>query len=137
MKNCFSCGAQLADEMAICGACGTKQPVAAPNQANSTPNYYTQGSYEPRPRNTMGLVGFILGIASIVLAWIPLIGLGCAIAGFICSFKGYKIGKPTSNTSYAVIGRILSIIGGVIGIIYFIVLIIVVIAAVMSALMFW
>ncbi len=137
MKNCFNCGAQIADEMAICGACGTKQPVAAPGSASSTPNYYTQGSYTAKPRNTMGLVGFILGIASLVLAWVPLIGLGCAIAGFICSFKGCRMNNTTYNTAYAVIGRILSIIGGVIGILYFIVCIVIIVAGIMSAMMYW
>ena len=136
MKNCFNCGAQIADELAVCGACGTRQPIAAPD-TNSVPNYYTQGSYTPKPRNTPGLIGFILGIASIVLAWIPLIGLGCAITGLIFSLKGRKLVPPTYNTAYAVIGLILSIIGGVIGVIYTIAMIILIVAAVASALMFF
>ena len=134
MKNCFNCGAQIADELAVCGACGTRQPVAAPD-TNSTPNYYTQGSYTPRPRNTPGMIGFILGIASIVLAWIPLIGLGCAITGLIFSLKGRTLTQY--NTAYAVIGLILSIVGGVIGVIYTIAMIILIVAAVASAFMFF
>ncbi|MBQ4054287.1 MAG: hypothetical protein IJD17_01130 [Clostridia bacterium] len=134
MKNCFNCGAQIADELAVCGACGTRQPVAAPD-TNSTPDYYHQGSYTPRPKNTMGLAGFILGIASLVLAWIPLIGLGCAIAGLVCSLKGRKLTQY--NTAYAVIGLILSIIGGIIGVLYTIALIVVIAVGIMSAMMYW
>lgn len=134
MKTCFNCGAQIADELAVCGACGTRQPVAAPD-TNQTPDYYTQGSYTPRPRNTPGLVGFILGIASILLGWIPLIGLGCGITGLIFSLKGRKLTQY--NTAYAVIGLILSIIGGVIGVIYTIAMIILIVVAVASALMFF
>ncbi len=121
MKNCFNCGAQIADEMAICNACGTKQPVAAPNRTSAVPDYYTQGSYTPRPLNVKGLVGFILGIASLVLAWLPVIGLGCGVAGIILSVLGKKAG---GNTAYAVIGLILSIIGAAVGFIYTVILII-------------
>lgn len=137
MKFCEKCGNQLPDEAAFCPVCGMNFAPAPAGNTASGPNYYTQGSYTPRPRNTPGLVGFILGIVSLVLAAVPLVGLGAAITGLIFSLKGYKLGKPTSNTAYAVIGLILSIIGGVIGVLYTIVLIIGIIAFVITEVMYW
>ncbi|MBQ3099817.1 MAG: zinc-ribbon domain-containing protein [Clostridia bacterium] len=137
MKFCEKCGNQLPDEAAFCPACGMSFASAPAGNNASGPNYYVQGSYTPRPRNTPGLVGFILGIVSIVLAWIPLLGLGAAITGLIFSLKGYKLGKPTANTAYSVIGLILSIIGGVIGVLYTIGLIIAVVAFVITEVMYW
>lgn len=129
MKNCINCGAQLGDEMVICNACGSNQPA----QANSVPNYYTQGSYTPRTRNTLGLVGFILGIASLVFVWVPFLGLGLGVGGLICSILGNKKGKPTGNTSFAVVGMILSIIGSAIGLIYSSIMIIAIAVAIMDS----
>lgn len=137
MKFCEKCGNQLPDEAAFCPVCGMSFASAPAGGNASAPNYYTQGSYTPRPRNTPGLVGFILGIVSLVFAWIPLLGLGAAITGLIFSLKGYKLGKPTANTAYSVIGLILSIIGGVIGVLYTIGLIIAIVVFVISEVMYW
>jgi|SRR5689334_9903593 hypothetical protein len=79
------------------------------------------------PKQTLSIVGFILGIASIVFAFpVPLLGLAGGIAGLIVSRKGKRDepGAPswmhTLGFVLSIIGLVLSVIGGIIWILSFV-----------------
>ena len=72
--------------------------------------------------NTSAIVGMILGIVSIVLCWIPLIGLVLAIVGLILGVKGLKKSKATNTgKGCAIAGISCGSVGIVFSIIYTIV----------------
>jgi Na+-driven multidrug efflux pump len=68
------------------------------------------------PKQTLSLVGFILGIGSVVFAWTFFIGVGAGIAAIIVSRKGRKEepGAPKWMTQVGIITGIVGIILGVI-----------------------
>ena len=74
------------------------------------------------PKQTMSIVGFVLGLASVVFGWVALIGVGAGIAGLIVSRKAKKT-EPGAPSWMHTIGLIASIVGIVIGVISFIVFI--------------
>ncbi|MEO6116135.1 MAG: hypothetical protein ABIP33_07100 [Pseudolysinimonas sp.] len=67
------------------------------------------------PKQTLSLVGFILGIGSVVFAWTFFIGVGAGIAAIIVSRKGRKEepGAPKWMTQVGIITGIVGIILGV------------------------
>lgn len=72
------------------------------------------------PKQTQSIVGFILGIGSIVLSGLGIIGLGLGIAAIILSNKAKKSepGAPswmhTTGVITGIVGIILSIILGLV-----------------------
>jgi len=68
------------------------------------------------PKQTLSLVGFILGIGSVVFSWTFFIGVGAGIAAIIVSRKGRKDepGAPKWMTQVGIITGIVGIILGVI-----------------------
>ncbi len=74
------------------------------------------------PKQTMSIVGFVLGLGSVVFGWVALIGVGAGIAGLIVSRKAKKT-EPGAPSWMHTIGLIASIVGIVIGVISFFVFI--------------
>jgi hypothetical protein len=94
-----------------------QQPPYASNDFNAyggtpAPAYQSYGTpVQPAPTNVQGIVALILGIASIVMCWFPILGLPGGIAGVILGVIGMRktYGKPL-----AVAGLICAIVGLVI-----------------------
>jgi hypothetical protein len=66
------------------------------------------------PKQTLSLVGFILGIASFVFSWTGILGIGAGIAAIILSQKGKKT-EPGAPSWMHLVGLIAGIVGIVIG----------------------
>jgi hypothetical protein len=62
------------------------------------------------PKQTQSIVGFILGIASIVFSWTGILGLAAGIAGLIVSNKAKK-SEPGAPAWMHTLGLVLSIVG--------------------------
>ena len=78
----------------------------------TTPEGYM--THEQQVGKAEAISGFVLGIASILLALVPLIGLACGIVGVVLSSKGrHKYVSAHFNLAKA--GLVLSIIGIVLG----------------------
>jgi hypothetical protein len=71
------------------------------------------------PKQTTSIIGFVLGLVSVVFGWVALIGVGAGIAGIIVSRKAKKT-EPGAPSWMHTIGLIASIVGLVIGVISFI-----------------
>lgn len=98
-KFCSNCGAELNEEQVVCLKCGVS--VKSNTIINKTNNTSNASS------DKQGLVGFILGLVSIVAWFIPLFGYPVTICGIIFSAKGLK---SVTNKSKATVGLILSIV---------------------------
>jgi small-conductance mechanosensitive channel len=83
-----------------------EQPVAAPVAAPAA----------AAPKQTLSLVGFIIGIASVVFAWTFILGVGGGIAAVILSRRGKK-SEPGAPTWMTTVGLITGIAGIVLGVI--------------------
>lgn len=91
-KFCRECGKELNDNQAICLNCGVA----------------VNGSVSPNEKiDKNAVVGFILGLISIVAWLIPLFGYPICICGIIFSSKGLK---STTNKGKAITGLVLSIV---------------------------
>lgn len=69
--------------------------------------------------NGLGIAGLILGIGSIVLSWVPFLGLISGIIGLILSIKQRKI-IPNDIATGGLVTSIIGIVFSVFFIIYFI-----------------
>jgi len=69
------------------------------------------------PKQTVSLVGFILGIGSVVFAWTFFIGVGAGIAAIIVSRKGRKE-EPGAPKWMSQVGIITGIVGIILGVIF-------------------
>ena len=83
------------------------------------PPYYNPPPSGAAPSNTQGLVGMILGIASIPLACCPYLGILLGIAGGVLGFLGRKKADAglANNRSQAQTGLICGAVGVVLGIV--------------------
>ena len=68
------------------------------------------------PKQTLSLVGFILGIGSVVFSWTGIIGIGAGIAAIIVSRKGAKE-EPGAPKWMSQVGLITGIVGIILGLI--------------------
>jgi hypothetical protein len=71
------------------------------------------------PKQTTSIIGFVLGLVSVVFGWVALIGVGAGVAGLIVSRKA-KASEPGAPSWMHTIGLIASIVGIIIGVISFI-----------------
>ncbi|MEO8262446.1 MAG: hypothetical protein ABI566_07730 [Pseudolysinimonas sp.] len=92
-----------------------------PSTPATPPAAAPAGAYAPAaegPKQTQSLVGFLLGVGSIVFSGLGLIGVGLGIAAIIVTNKAKKSepGAPawmhTAGTITGIVGIILSIIVG-------------------------
>jgi len=72
------------------------------------------------PKQTLSIIGFVLGLVSVVFGWVALIGVGAGIAGLIVSRKAKK-DEPGAPSWMHTVGLIASIVGIVFGVISFLV----------------
>ena len=90
------------------------QPVTPP-AAPSAPAYATPAV--AGPKQTLSIVGFVLGLVAFVFSWIGIIGIGAGIAAIIVSRRGKKT-EPGAPSWMPLIGTIGGIIGIVLGVIF-------------------
>ena len=99
----------------------TDTPPTPPTPA--TPPAAAPGAYQAAPagpKQTQSLVGFLLGIGSIVFSGLGIIGLGLGVAAIIVSNKAKKSepGAPTwmhtAGVITGIVGIILSVILGIV-----------------------
>ena len=88
----------------------------------STPEQPAAPSYAAAPaaaapKQTLSLIGFIIGIASVVFAWTFILGVGGGIAAIILSRRGKK-SEPGAPTWMSTVGLITGIAGIVLGVIF-------------------
>jgi hypothetical protein len=75
------------------------------------------------PKQTLSLISFIGGIASVVFTWIPVFGFLVAVAAIVLGFLGRRR-EPAAPKWMALVGIIAGFVGAVLGIIFFITIII-------------
>ena len=91
----------------------TPEPAATPPAAPA----YAAAPVAAGPKQTLSLVGFILGIGSVVFSWTGIIGIGAGIAAIIVSRKGRKE-EPGAPKWMTQVGIITGIVGIILGIIF-------------------
>lgn len=91
-KFCRNCGKEVNDNQVVCLNCGV----------SLTPNKQTDEKVDKN-----AVIGFILGLISIVAWLIPLFGYPVSICGIIFSAKGLK---SATNKGKAITGLVLSIV---------------------------
>ena len=70
------------------------------------------------PKQTMSIIGFVLGLASVViLSWTGLLGIAAGIAAIIVSNKAKK-SEPGAPSWMHTVGVITGIVGIILGIIF-------------------
>ncbi|PIU22544.1 MAG: hypothetical protein COT14_00695 [Candidatus Diapherotrites archaeon CG08_land_8_20_14_0_20_30_16] len=82
--------------------------------------------------NSYGIASLVLGIVSIVLCWVPVLGLASGIVGIIMAVKQRKISSNGITTA----GLITSIVGTALSAIYMIITILLVMVGVIGGGMF-
>jgi hypothetical protein len=123
MAFCENCGTKIEDGVKFCPNCG-KALNALPNEAaapliQEQPNVVDNNNIDEKKKlNTMALIGFIVGLISLLLNFVGIMGI------IACIFSGVGIGnfnpKTENNKWMAIIGLlcgIFSVIYGVIKII--------------------
>lgn len=73
-------------------------------------------------KSTLGLIGFILGLVSIIAWYIPLIGVPVTICGIIFSGLGLKSnnrGKSIAGLTLSIIFLVVSLINSALGVILY------------------
>lgn len=89
-------------------------PVAEPVAPPAAPAYATPAV--AGPTQTMSIVGFVLGLVSVVFSWTGIIGIGAGIAAIIVSRRAKK-SEPAAPSWMHTIGLIAGIVGIVLGVI--------------------
>jgi hypothetical protein len=92
----------------------TQPPWPPPWQG---PQHYP-GVPPPRAKNGAGVTSLVLGIISLVLCWLPLVGLGLGIGAVATGAVGrgrFKRGEAIDNGP-AVTGMVLGIVATIVGI---------------------
>lgn len=90
----------------------TPEPAATP----AAPAY-AAAPVAAGPKQTLSIVGFVLGIGSVVFAWTFFIGVGAGIAAIIVSRKARK-DEPGAPKWMTQVGIITGIVGIILGIIF-------------------
>lgn len=116
---CNKCGKELESGASFCSFCGAKVETV------EVVGERVDLTKEPRgPWKAFGLVGFILGIVSLAMSWIPMVGfifsMVLGITGIVLSSLGKR---SVINHSKANTGLTLSIISLPVGFISYIVFI--------------
>ena len=133
---CAKCGKEMDDNAKYCPSCGadtTVQPVSSGQPVPSEQPSYQQASYsepaytEQTAPSGAGVGAMVCGIISLVLFWVPIVGLVLGIIATILGGKGRQT-LPPDKRGMSLAGFIMGIIGMAIGIIILVVLIIAVVA---------
>lgn len=96
----------------------TPPPPADPTPPPAAPAY-SAAPVGVKPKQSLSLTGFILGIAGWVFSWVPVLGLLAGIAAIILSLLG-RTREPGAPKWMWIVGLILGILATLGGIIYII-----------------
>ncbi len=111
MKYCTKCGAENNDADNFCSSCGANLiEQAAQAERENVERIHTSEIYEEEhatPWATFSIVGFVLGIVSLVFCWIPFSNIYFGGTGLVFSSMG-KWSK--TNSDKAKLGFTLSLI---------------------------
>lgn len=99
----------------------TPTPPTPPEQPVTPPAAPAAPAYAPAPaagpKQTLSLVGFIVGIASWVFSWVPVLGLLAGIAAIVISVLA-RTREPGAPKWMWIVGLILGILAALGGLIY-------------------
>lgn len=124
---CGKCGANIPDGNTFCSICGapinysSDQSVvqATPQPIQAIPVIMVNHPTPARKTNGAAIAGLVFGIVTLFLCWVPYVGVGIGIIGFILSIIGISmISKCNSGGGPAITGLILSVVGVLIGLIF-------------------
>lgn len=130
---CSICGKKNSENTAFCPNCGNPMhrpaPFTQPQDVPAAPAAPVSPSGE-LPGKTMGIVGMILGIISILFGCCtPIFPMICAIVGLVLScISRKKASGVLRKNNFSLAGLICSIIGLVFSVIYSIIFIILLLA---------
>jgi hypothetical protein len=121
MAFCTNCGTKIEDGIKFCSNCGKALNVL-PNEAvapliQEQPNVIVDNNNidEKKKLNTMALIGFIIGLISLLLNFFGIMGI------IACIFSGVGLGnfnsKTENNKWMAVIGLLCGIFSVIYGLI--------------------
>lgn len=112
---CAKCGKEMDDNAKFCPSCGADATVPT---VSEQPSYqqpsYDEPAYTEQSSGT-GVGAMVCGILSLVLCWLPIVGLVLGIVATILGGKGRRT-LPPDKRGMALAGFIMGIIGMVIGI---------------------
>jgi hypothetical protein len=75
-----------------------------------------EGERHLRVLHAESVGGFVLGLASVLLALVPLVGLACGIVGIVLSARAKRFAQERGFAGMATAGLVLSVIGTVLGV---------------------
>lgn len=105
---CGKCGSTIPDGDVFCSECGA--PISGNSEKSSE-----QVILQPAPitrTNGVAIAGLIIGIVSLCLCWLPIVGMIIGIVGLVLSIIGLRLKKSYgSGGGMAAIGMIFSLIG--------------------------
>ncbi|MFZ0216984.1 MAG: hypothetical protein WAM30_13720 [Candidatus Dormiibacterota bacterium] len=84
------------------------------------PPRWTSPAPVVRPTHPLATLAFIFGLLGLVLFWVPVVGLGLALLGFVFGWSVSRTLRATSGIggrSLATAGWILSLVGGPLGLV--------------------
>lgn len=120
---CPICGKDCAENTAFCDNCGNPLNRPAPVIPSQDPHASAQAPTQPigeLPGKTMGIIGMILGILSILGGCcLFFVSIPCSVAGIILSAISMKRAKEVSRrNNFALAGLICSIVGLVLAVLF-------------------
>ncbi len=123
---CAKCGKEMDDNVKFCPSCGAD--AAAPTISEPSQASFSEPAYSEQPESSgTGVGAMVCGIISLVLCWIPIVGLVLGIVAVVLGGKGRQT-LPPDKRGMALAGFIMGIIGMVIGIIMLIAMIVALVA---------
>ncbi|QZY52754.1 hypothetical protein [Leucobacter tenebrionis] len=81
----------------------------APSAQPAAPAY---GAAPAQPKKALAITGMALGIAGLVLSWVPFLGVGLALVGLVLSIIALVKKQPKA---FSITGLVTSIVGLIIG----------------------
>ena len=109
---CNNCGAELSADTKFCPSCGTSITGVNPQAQQPTP-VVVQIQQPSRPIDNRkgpgpGIAGFIIGLLSLFVCWIPIVGFFPALIAFILGIAGAS--KKRRKRGFGIWGIVLSVI---------------------------
>lgn len=124
MIYCFNCGKELEDDVKVCPVCGAK--IA--EEAKAEVVEVVEAEQKPHVKKcftVFGKIGYILGIVSMCIWWIPffgIVGVETGAAGIVFSCLGKKDPELAAKTKK---GLVLSIVATVLSFVFYIIWVVV------------
>ena len=113
---CKFCGSEINNQGKFCPNCGAEVKSSYLNEEYNRPELVVDERTDNGPFKVFAIIGFIIGIESFLISWIPLIDLMAVGTGFFGALLS-SLGIISSRKRvFAIIGLSLSILAMVIGI---------------------